>query len=258
MAGHRLTKSADTNDRFETPDGTPRAFDRAASLSGLTLCALREIGGRGAMSRKRTWKLKRPRKRTHRAPNAWQRSLAFREIGRAAIIAFNATRKKLPKCGAKTRTTGAPCQNLALENGRCRLHGGATPSGKKWGKRQVSTKTSTYQSKGDWRRVEEKLQRWASEDRDRVRRLRQMSDDSFYAYVRRMGRRLDDPHAPIIKNAIREEFARRGPPPSTMTSGTTTPRSADPDLAEIEARLADLRQQLDELEADPLHQGVFA
>src|SRR5829696_6743343 len=31
-------------------------------------------------------------------------------------------------CGAKTRR-GAPCQNPAMKNGRCRMHGGATPRG---------------------------------------------------------------------------------------------------------------------------------
>lgn len=32
------------------------------------------------------------------------------------------------RCGAKTRT-GAPCQAHAMENGRCRMHGGGTPRG---------------------------------------------------------------------------------------------------------------------------------
>ena len=32
------------------------------------------------------------------------------------------------KCGAKTRA-GGKCQRAPMENGRCRLHGGATPSG---------------------------------------------------------------------------------------------------------------------------------
>ena len=46
--------------------------------------------------------------------------------------------RTLPRCGAKCRTTGAPCGNLALENGRCRLHGGRTPKGKDWHKVQLS------------------------------------------------------------------------------------------------------------------------
>jgi hypothetical protein len=29
-------------------------------------------------------------------------------------------------CGAKTRTTKKPCRGSAMENGRCRLHGGSS------------------------------------------------------------------------------------------------------------------------------------
>lgn len=29
-----------------------------------------------------------------------------------------------PKCGAHCRTTGNPCRNPAMKNGRCRMHGG--------------------------------------------------------------------------------------------------------------------------------------
>jgi hypothetical protein len=29
-----------------------------------------------------------------------------------------------PLCGAHCRTTGQPCQNFQMANGRCRMHGG--------------------------------------------------------------------------------------------------------------------------------------
>ena len=29
-----------------------------------------------------------------------------------------------PRCGAHARTTGQPCKNPAMTNGRCRIHGG--------------------------------------------------------------------------------------------------------------------------------------
>ncbi|MGZ8189709.1 MAG: HGGxSTG domain-containing protein [Methylococcaceae bacterium] len=29
-----------------------------------------------------------------------------------------------PRCGAKAKTTGKPCQSPAMANGRCRMHGG--------------------------------------------------------------------------------------------------------------------------------------
>lgn len=34
------------------------------------------------------------------------------------------------KCGAKRKRDGKPCTNNAMENGKCRLHGGLTPRGK--------------------------------------------------------------------------------------------------------------------------------
>ncbi len=66
------------------------------------------------------------------ARNAYRKSPEHRErmrkiahIGLAAIAAR-------PKCGAKTRTTGAPCQAPAMENGRCYKHGGRVPRGDGW------------------------------------------------------------------------------------------------------------------------------
>jgi hypothetical protein len=32
-----------------------------------------------------------------------------------------------PRCGAHCRTTGQPCRNAAMANGRCRMHGGKSP-----------------------------------------------------------------------------------------------------------------------------------
>lgn len=75
-----------------------------------------------------------PRRNRPKAP--WGQSATFRAIGRSAIKAYNAERHLLPKCGARSRTTGDPCQNPGMENGRCRLHGGATPKGENWHRKQ--------------------------------------------------------------------------------------------------------------------------
>ena len=58
--------------------------------------------------------------------------------GLANLKRFNATRHLMPKCGAVRRTTGEPCRNLPLQNGRCRFHGGAVPRGKNWHKVQLA------------------------------------------------------------------------------------------------------------------------
>ena len=37
--------------------------------------------------------------------------------------------ERIPRCGAKSKSTGKPCAQPAMNNGRCRLHGGKTPAG---------------------------------------------------------------------------------------------------------------------------------
>jgi hypothetical protein len=43
-----------------------------------------------------------------------------------------------PRCGAQRRSADGTCRNLALANGRCRLHGGRTPKGTDWHKVQLA------------------------------------------------------------------------------------------------------------------------
>ena len=57
-----------------------------------------------------------------------------------------------PKCGAKTKSDGHPCRNTAgfktgdhVGAGRCHLHGGCTPSGRKSAQKIIATKAvATY------------------------------------------------------------------------------------------------------------------
>lgn len=65
-------------------------------------------------------------------PNSWQRSTQWRMISREAIKEWNAKRGSLPKCGARRKRDGEPCQQLAGENGRCYFHGGRTGKGAKY------------------------------------------------------------------------------------------------------------------------------
>lgn len=65
-------------------------------------------------------------------PNSWQRSTQWRMISREAIRKWNAKRALLPKCGARRKRDGAPCQQLAGENGRCYFHGLRTGKGDKY------------------------------------------------------------------------------------------------------------------------------
>lgn len=76
-------------------------------------------------------KMRRPGPRTP-AQQAWANSARFREMGRAMAQCHNRLRRLGPKCGARTRRDGHPCQHPAMANGRCYRHGGRTPSGDAW------------------------------------------------------------------------------------------------------------------------------
>jgi len=60
-------------------------------------------------------------------------------------------------CGAHCRTTGKPCRNWAMANGRCRMHGGKSTAGrwfmvdtrKQSGRSELSGWTSSVGAEGD-------------------------------------------------------------------------------------------------------------
>ncbi|MGD9659047.1 MAG: hypothetical protein AB7U61_15665 [Methylocystis sp.] len=64
--------------------------------------------------------------------NRWRKSPEWRSLARKGAHVAHRKLATRPKCGAKTRTTGAPCQAPAMENGRCYRHGGRTPRGDDW------------------------------------------------------------------------------------------------------------------------------
>lgn len=55
----------------------------------------------------------------------------------------------LPKCGARRKRDGQPCERFAMANGRCDWHGGKTPRGDQWHKPQFSAVTGKMYRKLD-------------------------------------------------------------------------------------------------------------
>lgn len=108
---------------------------------------------------------------------AWWRSPRFKEISRRSIIAWNAGQTKMQKCGAKRRTDGGECRNLALENGRCRFHGGRVPKGKGWHLHQWPTSGSDQTAK-----TARKLKDAARKARQREKRLAAMTPEQRAAH----------------------------------------------------------------------------
>jgi hypothetical protein len=103
----------------------------------------------------------------------WRRSLAFREIARNTLRRINAERQKAPKCGADARSTGEPCRQPAMENGRCYYHGGRTPKGEGWHKPLFPRRDS----KAAPARLNRKLQDLDKRRKKRAKRIAQMAPE---------------------------------------------------------------------------------
>ena len=58
-----------------------------------------------------------------------------------------------PRCGAHCRTTGNPCKNPAMLNGRCRMHGGKATG------RPITHGRNTKAAKQERAKVREMLRR---------------------------------------------------------------------------------------------------
>lgn len=103
----------------------------------------------------------------------WYASPRRRRIACEALAKVNAQRHLIPKCGAKTKGTGLPCEAPALANGRCRVHGGLTPKGDQWHKPQFVN----FRGK----RAEKKLARKQADlekrQAERTKRLAQMTPE---------------------------------------------------------------------------------
>lgn len=79
-----------------------------------------------------------------------------------------------PKCGAKNRSDGNRCRNPVTEEGRrCRLHGGATPKGKDWHRRQFPKKGAPFA------KLQKKLRELKARDRKAEARRAAMSPEEL-------------------------------------------------------------------------------
>lgn len=91
-------------------------------------------------------------------------ALAVQNLSHAALAAEVAS----TTCGAKTRS-GAPCRNLPMRNGRCRMHGGASTGPKTAASRERIRAASTIH--GSYGRDGLKLRDMIREAKAACRRL---------------------------------------------------------------------------------------
>lgn len=190
------------------------------------------------------------RTRSYRKPNAWQVSDAWRRIGSEAIRAFNAKRHLLPKCGARAKSTGEPCRQLALENGRCRWHGGRTPKGKQHGVRQFTPKPPSRQTRHDWPRAQGKINRFAHQDTRRRRRVAMMTPEEFATYFRLTHARHDREFRRIVDAEMRRRgLTRNDIMPSAGALVFDVKPAVNPEVAALEVKIERLQALQAEIQA---------
>lgn len=177
--------------------------------------------------------MKRPR--TPRQ-QAWAASARFREIGRASLRKLARKRALLPKCGATARTTREPCQQPAMENGRCRYHGGLTPSGSGWHRPVWPDRNSPVANEKLGRKLD-RLQRAA---RKRETLLREMSPEERAAHE--AWQRTHKPGSPAARGMLRMEL-RDAASFQDRSDKPEPPRS--PELLALDRDIALLREAIE-------------
>lgn len=155
------------------------------------------------------------RKRTPQQ-QAWDK-FGLPQIGRATITHYNRHIRPLrPRCGAKRKSDGEPCRNLALPSGKCRLHGGASPRGDNWHRLQWPAGSAPDASQ----KLDAKLKRAERNRRAKERRLAKMTLEERERHERwqrdhkpgrageRARRRADRKAAVEIREALARADAR--------------------------------------------------
>ena len=118
----------------------------------------------------------RSRGKSYKA-NTWLNSPEFNQIRLSALHMARAKIAISRKCNAKRRSDGEACQNLPSANGRCRFHGGTTPSGKYWHKVQWRANSSEEQ-------LNSKLQRLSQRRNLNKKQIAAMSPAQKAAYIK--------------------------------------------------------------------------
>lgn len=169
--------------------------------------------------------------------NGYTGSATHRHQARQAIKGWNARRANLTRCGAKRRN-GEPCQNLQLENGRCRFHGGTVPKGDKWHRAQFPAKGS----KATERKARMKLEKLQQREAKRLARVALMTPEEHEQHERRRKALKGGPAAKRL--AAKLEAQSNADARALMTKPADRPAPTDPGYQAIVARLAELRSLL--------------
>lgn len=157
--------------------------------------------------------------------NTWRQSTQWRMISREAIKRWNAKRDTLPKCGAKRKRDGEPCQQLAKENGRCFFHGGRTGKGADYHRHLFPN--------GDAPNAEVKLQRKLQQiERDKKAQAKRRAEMSPEQRARHKHWHKTHQPGPAAARARGREDRKRSAEIRASLNGDE-PKPASPELAEL-------------------------
>jgi hypothetical protein len=113
-------------------------------------------------------------KRSNRQ-DAWSKG-GLIAVGRRTLGRYNREIRALkPRCGAKRKSTGDPCRQIAMSNGRCYLHGGRTPKGPEFHVRQWPDGAAKNWQK----KLDRKLRQIDRDNRDQAKRRREMTAEDL-------------------------------------------------------------------------------
>lgn len=172
----------------------------------------------------------------------WRRSARFRRIAqetcRANLARFNAA----PRCGAKRKRDGQPCEKPALKNGRCDIHGGKTPSGRYWHVPQYADPSTPHGERKFNRKLRDQ-KRYAEK---RAARLAAMTPDERVRHD--AWHRTHRPGAGAARNAERVR-ADQNAQARVLLNLEPSQRPLDPEAIRVEAALTKARAKLAVMEA---------
>lgn len=172
-------------------------------------------------------------------PGGWRGSAAQIAIGRAAIRAWNAKRHLAPKCGAKAKSHGGPCRQIAMANGRCFVHGGRVPSGENW-HRPVWPNRDAPDAEAKLNRKLNDLQRAAAK---RAKRVAAMTPDERAAHEQWQKTHKPGPAAARARARRERQEAKHV---REFLSARPAPISS-PEVDELDRLIAERKAALDRL-----------
>lgn len=177
------------------------------------------------------------KKPTDRKPKRGPRpSAAVIASGTRALARYNAISASLPKCGARAKTTGEPCRQIAMANGRCYCHGGKTPSENEWHRTQWPKRSAPDAEQ----KLGRKLKAAERAAKKRARRLAEMTPDERQRHDE--WHRTHRPGPSSARAAARDRRERAREAAASFSQGM--PRAADPEVERIQRQIDELERLL--------------